>query len=75
MAIINEDRASAAQERAVRQRLTSPRSAGRPAQPRVETVECPRCGRFTARIIGRSETVPVVYLRCDSCHQTSVAGA
>ena len=28
-----------------------------------------------AKIIGRSELVPVVYLRCDGCHLTSVAGA
>jgi hypothetical protein len=28
-----------------------------------------------AKIIGRSETVPVVYLRCEGCHLPSVAGA
>ena len=36
---------------------------------------CPRCGRSTARIIGRSESLPVLYLRCDECRQTSVAPA
>lgn len=43
--------------------------------PAAERVVCPRCGRFDARIIGRSESVPVVYLRCDGCHLASVAGA
>lgn len=57
------------------QRGTSASPARRPAQPRIDLVECPRCGRATARIIGRSENVPVVYLRCDGCHLTSVAGA
>jgi hypothetical protein len=59
----------------VRQPLTSTPPDRRSAQPRAETVECPRCGRFMAKIIGRSEVVPVVYLRCDGCHLTSVAGA
>jgi hypothetical protein len=59
----------------VRDRSALPARLGRADQPRVETVECPRCGRFQARIIGRSETVPVVYLRCDGCHHTSVAAA
>jgi hypothetical protein len=75
MSITNEEKAAPGRGVDVRERLRSTAAARRPAQPRVETVECPRCGRFTARIIGRSETVPVVYLRCDGCHQTSVAGA
>jgi len=37
-------------------------------------VECPRCGRSQAKVVGRSETVPVVYLRCDGCHLMSVMG-
>lgn len=41
-------------------------------EPRVL---CPRCGRPEARIIGRSESVPVVYLRCDGCRLASIAGA
>jgi hypothetical protein len=46
--------------------------------PRRETQHrdsevCPRCGRATARIIGRSEFFPVLYLRCDECRHTSVA--
>jgi hypothetical protein len=36
---------------------------------------CPQCGRPTARLIGRSETYPVLYLRCDDCSHTSVAPA
>lgn len=75
MSITNEEKAAPGRRMDVRDRLRSTTAVRRPAQPRVETVECPRCGRFTARIIGRSETVPVVYLRCDGCHQTSVAGA
>ena len=34
---------------------------------------CPRCGRATARIFGRSESFPVLYLRCEECGHTSVA--
>jgi len=36
---------------------------------------CPRCGRLTARVIGRSESFPVLYLRCEDCGHTSVAPA
>jgi hypothetical protein len=36
---------------------------------------CPKCGRPNARLIGRSETFPVLYLRCDDCNHTSVAPA
>lgn len=43
--------------------------------PPSERILCPRCGRPDARIIGRSESVPVVYLRCDGCHLASVAAA
>jgi hypothetical protein len=38
----------------------------------TERVVCPRCGRYDARVIGRSESVAVVYLRCDTCRLTSV---
>jgi hypothetical protein len=55
----------------------------RPRQPRQRRADnasrdsevCPRCGRTTARIIGRSESFPVLYLRCDECHHLSVAPA
>ena len=36
-------------------------------------VVCPRCGMLSARIIGRSEALPVLYLRCDECGRTSIA--
>lgn len=36
-------------------------------------VTCPRCGAGTARIIGRSESLPVVYLKCDDCGRTSIS--
>jgi transposase-like protein len=38
-------------------------------------VVCPRCGHSAARIIGQSDSYAVLYLRCDDCHQTSVAPA
>lgn len=43
--------------------------------PGAERIVCPRCGRPEARIIGRSESIPVVYLRCDGCHLASITGA
>jgi Zn finger protein HypA/HybF involved in hydrogenase expression len=53
-----------------------PPNSNRPvAKNRADAVECPRCGRHMARIIGRSEAVPVVYLRCDGCQMPSVARA
>ncbi|MEO8260127.1 MAG: hypothetical protein ABI868_22465 [Acidobacteriota bacterium] len=59
------------------------KSEGQPAAPvprRRRAVQsdrevCPRCGRATARLIGRSESFPVLYLRCDDCAHTSVAPA
>jgi hypothetical protein len=36
-------------------------------------VVCPRCGMHSARVIGRSESLPVIYLRCDECGRTSVS--
>ncbi len=35
-------------------------------------IVCPRCGVAGARVIGRSESYPVIYLRCDDCGRTSV---
>ena len=43
--------------------------------PAADRLICPRCGRPDAQIIGRSESFPVVYLRCDECRQASVAPA
>jgi hypothetical protein len=42
---------------------------------RPERVLCPRCDRWMAKVIGRSEVMPIVYLRCDGCHRPSVASA
>ena len=54
--------------------LTSPRPVRRRVESRLDAIECPRCGRAAAKVIGRSEIMPVVYLRCDGCRLTSVAG-
>ena len=58
-------------------------SAGQGRQPRrsssakhsVDREVCPKCGHPNARLTGRSETFPVLYLRCDDCNRTSVAPA
>jgi len=52
-----------------------PAPARRVSEPRVETFPCPRCGRDAAKMIGRSDVLPIVYLRCDSCRLLSVTGA
>ena len=36
-------------------------------------VICPRCGVASAKVIGRSESYPVVYMRCDDCGRTSIS--
>jgi hypothetical protein len=36
-------------------------------------VVCPRCGVPSAQVIGRCESLPIVYLRCDECGRTSVS--
>lgn len=53
-------------------RLPKAPSARQRREPREDRVVCPRCGRPDAQIIGRSESVAVVYLRCEACHLTSV---
>lgn len=40
-------------------------------QPR--DIVCPRCGVPSAKVIGRSESQPVIYLRCEDCGRTSIA--
>lgn len=52
-----------------------PRRVATPRNSAPGGEQCPRCGRSNARVIGRSETLPVMYLRCDECHQVSVAPA
>jgi hypothetical protein len=36
-------------------------------------IVCPRCGGPSAKVIGRSESLPVLYLRCDDCGRTSIS--
>ncbi len=36
-------------------------------------IVCPSCVVPNARVIGRSEAQPVLYLRCDDCGRTSVS--
>jgi translation initiation factor 2 beta subunit (eIF-2beta)/eIF-5 len=43
------------------------------AKRSTQEVVCPRCGMLSARIIGRSESLPVIYLRCEDCGRTSIA--
>jgi hypothetical protein len=52
-------------------RIRSERMARRPNA--AVGVVCPRCGMLAARIIGRSESLPVIYLQCEDCGRTSVA--
>jgi translation initiation factor 2 beta subunit (eIF-2beta)/eIF-5 len=35
-------------------------------------IVCPRCGVPSAKVIGRSESLPGVYLRCEECGKTSI---
>jgi hypothetical protein len=42
------------------------------AKRTAPAIVCPRCGVPAARIIGRSESLPVLYLRCSDCQRTSV---
>ena len=53
----------------------APVAVRRPRAHAPEREVCPKCGRLTARLIGRSETFPVLYLRCDDCAHTSIAPA
>ena len=56
--------------------MATPPRTPRPLQiPGAERIVCPRCGRPEARIIGRSESIPVVYLRCDGCRLASITQA
>ena len=57
--------------------VSQPRPSRRSAvvKSSLDRAVCPKCGRPTARLIGRSEAFPVLYLRCDDCCHTSVAPA
>jgi len=50
-------------------RTTTPKVAA----PQREV--CPKCGSPNARIIGRSESFPILYFRCEDCRRTSVGPA
>lgn len=43
-----------------------------PKRP-VTGLVCPRCGLPAAKVVGRSESAPVVYLRCDDCGRMSIS--
>ena len=61
--------------KAVPKTAPAPAAVRRPRAHAPEREVCPKCGRLTARLIGRSETFPVLYLRCDDCAHTSIAPA
>jgi hypothetical protein len=42
-------------------------------RPSSGAIVCPRCGGPSARVIGRSESLPVIYLRCEECGKTSIS--
>jgi uncharacterized OB-fold protein len=61
-------------------RKPAPRQAGPASPPLAKSAwpdreVCPKCGHPTARVFGRSESLPIVYLRCDDCGRTTVARA
>jgi transposase-like protein len=43
--------------------------------PTPQREVCPKCGSPNARIIGRSESFPILYFRCEDCRRTSVGPA
>ena len=43
--------------------------------PAADRQLCPKCGRHSALVFGRSEVFPVCYLKCEACHDVSVAPA
>jgi len=36
-------------------------------------IVCPRCGALSAKVIGHSDSLPVIYLRCDDCGRASIS--
>jgi hypothetical protein len=58
----------------VNQRESSPARRGA-FEARPERVLCPRCDRWMAKVIGRSEVIAIIYLRCDGCQRPSVVSA
>jgi hypothetical protein len=57
-------------------RATAPRPAAQANRVLpTERRACPKCGKTSAYVMGRSESYAVLYLRCEACHDTSVAPA
>jgi transposase-like protein len=53
-----------------------PKSRGAVSKvPSPQREVCPKCGSPNARIIGRSESFPILYFRCEDCRRTSVGPA
>jgi len=52
-----------------------PKARGTPRVPSPQREVCPKCGSPNARIIGRSESLPILYFRCEDCRRTSVGPA
>jgi hypothetical protein len=58
--------------------MQAERRPKRTSTPKVAAPQrevCPKCGSPNARIIGRSESFPILYFRCDDCRRTSVGPA
>jgi transposase-like protein len=58
--------------------IQTERRPKRSSTPKVTAPQrevCPKCGSPNARIIGRSESFPILYFRCDDCRRTSVGPA
>jgi hypothetical protein len=52
-----------------------PKRSSTPKVPAPQREVCPKCGSPNARIIGRSESFPILYFRCEDCRRTSVGPA
>jgi len=58
--------------------IQTERRQKRSSTPKVQAPQrevCPKCGSPNARIIGRSESFPILYFRCEDCRRTSVGPA
>ena len=65
----------AARKRPIRggERLKGDKESSSMSKRQPRDIVCPRCGVPSAKVIGRSESQPVIYLRCDDCGRTSIA--
>ena len=55
------------------ERLTQGKESNPMSKRQPRDIVCPRCGVPSAKVIGRSESQPVIYLRCEDCGRTSIA--